>query len=178
MLVPMEPSRAPAVAIGVAAFALVLSLIAVIVVGARGAKSDDAIRTVESTVAATDVVKLKREAVESVTEGGKVLGMRVTDEKVRQALGLDATDVITAVSGRVLKREYDVYDALLSASILDPAVLYIDVLRDGKPLLLKWKLDGDLRSSRRGDSTPRPPSTPPTPPGRPSISQSHRHGGC
>jgi S1-C subfamily serine protease len=155
----MEPSRAPTVAIGVAAFALLLSLIAVIVVGVRGGKSsDDAIRTLESTVAAADVVKLKREAVESVSDGGKVVGMKVTDEKVRQPLGLEATDVITAVSGRVLKREYDVYDALLSASILDPAVLYIDVLRDGKPVLLRWKLDGDLRSSRRVDSTSRNPS--------------------
>src|SRR5688572_23084206 len=111
----MEPHRARGqdVAIGAAAFALVLSLIAVIVVGVRGTKSsDDSIRTIESTVAATDVVKLKREAVENASDSaGKVLGVKVTDEAVRKALGLDATDIITAVSGRVLKREYDVYDA-------------------------------------------------------------------
>jgi S1-C subfamily serine protease len=155
----MEPSRAPAVAIGAAAFALLLSLIAVVVVGVRGAKSPDgAIIAIESAVAAADVTKLKRESVEAVSDNGKVLGVKVIDDKLRKPLGLEDTDVITAVSGRVLKKEYDLYDALLSASILDPAVLYIDVLRDGKPILLKWKLDGDLRSSRRVDATSRNPS--------------------
>jgi S1-C subfamily serine protease len=160
----MEQSRAPAIAIGVAGFALVLSLIAVVVTAARGgAKSSDAILAVEATVTAENVVKLKRDVVEVTTgdpaggEAGKVIGLKVTDEKLRQALGLEATDAITAISGRVLKRELDVYDALLSASLLDPSVLYVDIQRDGKPLLLKWKLDGDLKSARRADSTSRSP---------------------
>ncbi|HEU0032080.1 MAG TPA: hypothetical protein VFQ53_15710 [Kofleriaceae bacterium] len=134
--------------------ALLTSLVAVIVVATRGgAASADGKAEVagETKVAASEVVRLKRDTVENVTEAGKVIGVKVTDDKLAKALGLADGDVITAIAGRTIKREFDVYDAVLGLSMMDVSVVYVDVLHDKKPALRRWQLDGDLRSARRGD---------------------------
>ena len=162
-------ANAPKIAIGAAVVALLTSLVAVIVVvsrgggggttperapGGDGAADGPAAAAVppEQRVAASDVVKLKRETVTVVRDAGKAIGVKIVDGEVRKALGLEASDVITALSGRAIKRELDVYDAMLGMSQLDASVVYVDLLRGGKPVLLRWQLDGDLRAARRADT--------------------------
>jgi len=139
------------IAIATAGVALVISLVAVIVVANRGGATASASQAgpVEQTVAADDVIKLRRESIESVTQAGTMLGVKVTDDKVRKALGLEPTDIITAIAGRAIKREIDVYEAVQGMKRLDPTTIYVDVLRSNQPVLLRWKLDGDLRTAGR-----------------------------
>jgi S1-C subfamily serine protease len=146
-------TRAPMIAIGAAVAALVTSLIAVIVVANRTDKPGSQAGPLEQRVAAADVAKLKRDSVENVTDTGKVLGVKVIDTKVREALGLEADDIITGIAGRTIKREFDVYDAVLGMSMMDTSVVYVDLIRDKKPMLVRWQLDGDLRSARRSDDS-------------------------
>jgi S1-C subfamily serine protease len=159
---------APKIAIGAAAAALLTSLIAVIVVVSRGEPapaSGSAARAGAGTassaaadeappppparrVAATDLVKLRREAVALVREAGKVLGVKVTDEDLRRALELEPGDVIAAISGRTIEREFDVFDITYHLKRIRASTVYVDLLRDRKPVLLRWKIDGDLQTAR------------------------------
>jgi S1-C subfamily serine protease len=151
----MPGTRAPVIAIGAAVVALMTSLIAVIVVVTRSPSTEKRdTDPLESRVAAAELVKLKRDSVESVSEAGNVIGVKVTDDKIRVALGLAPTDVLTNFAGRAIKREFDVYDAILGASLMDISIVHVELLRDGKPVHLRWQLDGDLRAARRsGDTT-------------------------
>jgi S1-C subfamily serine protease len=153
-----ERPRAPVIAIVTASVAVTLSLIALVVVAARSTKATDpGALAFETAISAGDVVKLKRNTVEVVKEDGSVTGVRITDDKLRDALGLRSDDVIAALAGRAIKREFDVPDAVHGAGMLDAEVLYVDVIRDGKPMLLRWKLDDSLRAARKIDNSSRPP---------------------
>ena len=180
-----DAPRGAVIAIGAAIVALLTSLAAVIVVVARSADATPAraagassAMVSERHVAADDVAKLKRDTVEKVTDKDKVIGVKVTDPKLRGALGLAADDVITAIAGRTIKREFDVYDAVLGTSMMDSSVVYVDLVHDGKPQLVRWQLDGDLRSARRATDvippspvpipTPTPPTIDPTNPYSPA----------
>jgi len=160
-----ELGRPAKIAIGFAIVALLTSLGAVIVV-VRRSSAPSAIKqatTIERTVAANDVTKLKRDVVEKVERG-----VRLKDEALRQTLGLEPTDVITAINGRTIKREFDVYDAVLGMSMMDATIVYVEIIRDKQPMLVRWKLDGDLRSARRDTGAPPPPPPPRTPPPAPN----------
>ncbi|MBA3392218.1 MAG: hypothetical protein H0T89_06220 [Deltaproteobacteria bacterium] len=147
--------RAPAIAIGFAVVALLTSVTAVIVVASRDKPAPAPAATVsivplEHAVTATDVAKLKRDVVEkAVDASGATIGVKVKEDTLRTALGLGAEDVITAISGRTIKREFDVYDAVLGLSMMDTSTVYVDLLRDKKPVLVRWKVDGSLRAARR-----------------------------
>jgi type II secretory pathway component PulC len=152
-------------AIGFAIAALVTAVIAVVVVVKRsdGAPVADA-KPSEHRVAATEIVRLKRDAVDMVTEAGEIKGVKVTDASLRSALGLAEGDVITAISGRAIKRQYDVQDAIFGVSMLNATTIFVDVIHDQKPTLQRWLVDGDLSKARRatvdsalGHYTPTPP---------------------
>jgi len=154
----VDGPKAPVISIGAASVAVLLSMIALVVVATRSTKSSErGIVPFETTVSATDVVKLRPDAVEVAKDDGAVIGMRVTDEKLREALGIRAADVVTAIAGRPLKREQDVAAAIEGASFIDPTALYVDIVRDGEPVVVRWKLDDNLRAAHRIDSTSRPP---------------------
>ncbi|HWO25506.1 MAG TPA: hypothetical protein VNO30_42495 [Kofleriaceae bacterium] len=171
---------APKIAIGAAIAAVLMSLLAVIVVstrggaaggaaGAGGTREGDASASAGEgaegegagaavvpppsgkRIAATDVLRLRRDVVVVVRDAGKALGVRVTDEELRQALDLGPDDVITAISGRAIEREYDLFDVMLAVKRLRAQALYVDLLREGKPLLVRWQLDGDLQTARAPD---------------------------
>jgi len=155
--------RPAIIAIGFAVVALLTSLAAVFVVAGRdgtpaAAPAVTKSSVIEKMVDAGDVTKLKRDVVERVTDDhGNVLGVKMKDESLRAALGLEPGDVITAIGGRAIKREFDVYDAVLGMSMMDASIVYVDVLREKKPTLVRWRLDGDLRSARRDPiARPRP----------------------
>lgn len=165
--------KAPKIAIGAAALALLMSTLAVIVVATRGGDPDgpagsrgagraasaaghaggasDPAQAGARRVAAADVVRLRREAVVLVRDAGKVLGVRVTDDDLRRALDLGPDDVITALSGRAIERELDVHDAMFALRRLRASTVYVELLRDGQPALVRWQVDGDLQAARAPD---------------------------
>ena len=159
--------RPAVIAIGFAVVALVTSVVAVIVVlrrpGEPAAVIDEPARgVIDLNVEAAAVTKLKRDLVEREVDGkGDFIGIRITDEALRVSLGLEPGDVIVALNGRTLKREFDVYDAVLGMSMMDASIVYVEIMREHAPVLVRWKLAGDLRSARRDPSTRRtsPPST-------------------
>jgi S1-C subfamily serine protease len=146
-----ERQRFPMIAMGFAVVALITAFAAVIVVVRRGATPPPAAAEApvgERRVAATDVVKLHRNGVDLVVEGGQPRGVRVKDPELARTLGLAPGDVITAMSGRPIVREFDVYEAVFNTGMMGATTLYIELIHDKKPTLVRWKLDGDLRSAR------------------------------
>lgn len=165
--------KAPKIAIGAAALALLMSTLAVIVVATRSGDPDgpagssgagraasaagraagasDSAQPDARRVAAADVVRLRREAVVLVRDAGKVLGVRVSDDDLRRALDLGPDDVITALSGRAIERELDVHDAMFALRRLRASTVYVELLRDGQPALVRWTVDGDLQAARAPD---------------------------
>ncbi|HEY4057709.1 MAG TPA: hypothetical protein VGM39_13940, partial [Kofleriaceae bacterium] len=99
----------------------------------------DKIDTAGALVRAADVLRLQ-DAVESSGDG-----IRVHDRALAAALRLRDSDVITALSGRIVRGSTDVTAAVSSMFMLDPSAVYVDLIRDGKPLLLKWQIDGSIR---------------------------------
>ena len=162
-------------AIGFAVVALITSVLAAIVVLRRDPPPQPATGSASAaphdrTLAANDVTKLKRDVVDKVTDDkGTVIGVRVKDDSVRSALGLEPGDVITAINGRTIKREFDVYDAVLGMSQMDASIVYIELVRDNRPVLERWRLDGDLRAARRDAVRSYPPLNPYTAPRDPLV---------
>jgi len=151
MLGAMVPGRQIQLfAIGFAIAALVTAIVAVVVVVRRsdGPAVQDAKQS-EHRVPAAEIIKLKRDAVDMVVEAGDIKGVKVTDSALRSKLGLSEGDVITAISGRQIKRQYDVQDAIFGVSMLNASTIFVDVIRDQKPTLERWVVDGDLATARR-----------------------------
>ncbi len=149
--------RLATIAIGLAVTAALLAIVATIVVVRRGAPAPVGVAATvrvdgpeTRTVAAVDVAELEHNVVDPVSEQGQVIGVKVTDPSVRNLLGLAPTDVITGISGRPIRRQFDIYDALVGASMMNATTLFVEIVRDGGPLLVRWELDGDLRQARRG----------------------------
>ena len=167
------------VAVGAALVAMVFTLVAVIVVLTRdGHDAPRANADVVTThdVKAADVVRLRRDDVELVVEKGTTKGLRIKDAALAKSLGLEPDDVITAMSGKPLTREMDSYDVITKLSLMNATTLYVEVSRKDKPLLLRWRLDGDLRQARYSATTSSslfgtyPPPSTYTPPSYPPPS--------
>jgi type II secretory pathway component PulC len=164
---------APKIAIGAASVAVLMSLLAVIVVMSRGGGDAPAVAAGSASeaapkvkpkpepsdpppeeikqVAASDVVRLRREVVTPAYNAGKMIGVKVTDDELRRALDLRRDDVITAISGRTIEREFDVFEAMLGVKRLRASTVFVELLRGGKPVLVRWKLDDDLQMARAPD---------------------------
>lgn len=158
--------RLPTIAIGTASVAVLLSLIALVVVATRAPNRSEVgsgvgIVPFETSAAAADVAKL-RDSVELVKEEAGAIGVRVIDEHLRAALGLQVADVIAGINGRAIKKELDVAEAIAGVRFVDATSIYIDVIRDGEPVVLRWKLDEPLRRSRASRDLP-VPNTPSDP---------------
>lgn len=147
---------APKIAIGMAVVAVVMAAIGMVVAITRDgplpapevATTPPALGPEPHRVEALDVVRLDRDAVEATTAASGEPGIKVTDGELRAVLGLEADDIITAISGRQVKRQFDVYDAIHGASTMNASTLYVEVVRGGTPRLLRWELAGDLRAAR------------------------------
>ena len=167
------------VAVGAAAVAMVFTLVAVIVVltrdNAQPTPSAKQEALSDRVVRAADVVRLRSD-MDVVVDAGTAKGLRVKDVSLAQSLGLEADDVITAISGKPTVSERDAYDAILKLSLMSVTTLYVDVTRNTKPVVLRWRLDGDLRQARHDSlrpsalgslgsaySPPPPPSSDPDP---------------
>jgi hypothetical protein len=149
-----EGRRLPAVAIGMAVLALVLSAIATVVVIVRDPSATPAPESAQPTQAArqvevTDLVTLERDSVEPESRNGAVIGVRVLDPDLRHVLGLEVDDVITAMSGRPIRRQFDIHDVIAGASLMNTGALFVELMRGDAPVLVRWDLAGDLRAARR-----------------------------
>ena len=144
--------RFPLIAMGFAVAALAIVLIAVVVVFVRGKPASDTTPD-ERTVAAVDVFELQSSVVKLVVDGGKSKGLQVTDAVLAGRLGLSTDDTITSISGRTIKREFDVHEALFNTSMMKANALYIELEHDGVPVLRRWKIDGDLQAARHSSSS-------------------------
>ncbi len=157
-------------AIGLAGLAVVVVGIAIGVVATRGPNGTPAAVRAPIVadgpeiivVDARDVVRMDRGTVEPVTEASGLVGVRINDPELLATLRLESTDVITAISGKTVRRQFDVNDALAGAGLANATTLYVELVRGGKPLLVKWELEGDLREARSGGSG-RVARLPPTP---------------
>ncbi len=144
-------ARLPTIAIATASVAVLLSLTALVVVATRAPnRSEIGMVPFETAVPAADVTKL-RDNVELAKEDAGATGVRVTDERLRHALGLEVADVIAALNGRAIKKEADVAEAITGVRYLDATSIYVDVIREGEPVVLRWKLDESLRRSGRAE---------------------------
>lgn len=148
--------RTAIVAIGFAVVALLTSVIAVVVVMRRRPEAVVVAPAREDrAIEAAEILKLKRDVVEMVATGAKI-----KDAALRTSLGLEPDDVVTAINGRAIKREFDVFDAVLGMAAMNATIIYVEVTRAGAPRLLHWRVEGDLRTTRH-DVVRRPtPSTP------------------
>jgi S1-C subfamily serine protease len=151
-------SRAGGIAIAAAAVALVTSLVAVIVVVRRAEPPVPRAAMLEQHVAATDLMRLRRQPVEPVTEAGTVVGVKIPDDAVRKAFGLEPTDILVALGGRAIRLERDLHDAVFGLTMMEATTVDVDLLRARQPVLVRWRLDGDLRTARRDDATRGSPS--------------------
>jgi len=170
-----EPrSRSKVIALGLAIVAVAVAAVAVVVAARRGGSAGPAaggaggsgVATEDRRVQAADVVKLDRDAVEAVVEGGEPRGVRVSDGALAHALGLEPDDLITMLMGDTVRDGGDVRHAIFQASLSSATTLYVELVRRGTPRLLRWRLDGDLRTARHASST----STRPTSTFSPSVS--------
>jgi type II secretory pathway component PulC len=149
--------RLRVIALGFAAVAMVVAIAAAVMVVRRDDTRSDAhgsgaqgpiVQVSDHTVAASEVVKLSRNAVETVVENGTVKGVKLKDAALAKSLGLEPGDVIAAISGRPITREMDLYDVMFNVSMMNATTLYVEVVRARGPMLLRWRLDGDLKQAR------------------------------
>lgn len=142
------------VAVGAALVALVFTGVAVVVVLTRGNASDAAnekpaaIQLTDRDVHVADVVRLRRDVVELVMANGTAKGVKIRDAALAQALGLEPDDVITSISGIAMTRELAAYDAVFKLGLMNPTAIYVEVARKDKPMLVRWRLDGDVSKAR------------------------------
>ena len=142
------------VAVGAALVALVFTGVAVVVVLTRGesssaaSESPAAMQVADRDVQAADVVRLRRDVVELVMENGTAKGVKIRDAVLARSLGLEPDDVITAISGIAMTRELAAYDAVFKLGLMNPTTVYVEVARNKRPLLVRWKLDSDVSKAR------------------------------
>jgi S1-C subfamily serine protease len=132
------------VAVGFAAIALVVAGATVVVTWRSGRSERGA--PAPRHVAASDVVRLRPGALAQVDTG-----VRVVDAALRRSLGLVLDDTITAISGRPIARASELVTALRDLAIYRPRSLFLDVVRDRDPVLVRWELDGDLDIAWRAE---------------------------
>lgn len=148
--------RLRVIALGFAGVAMLVAIAAVVIVVRRDDTPSDAhagsahVQTAlsDQTVAASEVVKLQRDSVEIVVENGTVKGVKLKDEALAKTLGLEPGDVIASISGRPITREMDLYDVMFNVSMMNATTLYVEVVRNSEPLLIRWRLDGSLKEAR------------------------------
>lgn len=155
--------RLRVIALGFATVAVVVAIAAVLIVVRRGDTPSEpsqkgsahapAGQVRDHTVAASEVVKLQRNSTEVVVENGTVKGVKITDDALAKTLGLEPGDVVSAISGRLLMSDGDVSSAMFNVSMMGATTLYVEVTRNGSPLLLRWRLDGELKQARYASSS-------------------------
>jgi len=162
MTVSSPSRRLQVIAVAFAVAALAMAAVAIAVVMTRSSTPDTETTTrtapephgptvVESRVDAADIVKLDdstRNKLWSTTSGG----IRIDDAALRKSFGLEADDVIVSIAGHELRStDRDLHRAMfdLTMSLSTPTVVDVDVTRRSGPVLMRWRVSGDLRTAAR-----------------------------
>jgi S1-C subfamily serine protease len=143
------------IAVGLAAVALATAVVAAVVVVGRGedkpieraTAAPVAKAPIDRRVAAGDVLPLDRPG-ELVP---KREGVRIGDADLAKKLGLEPDDVIVSISGRPVTRPFDLHEVVFNTSMMNVTTLYVELARDHT--LVRWLLDGDLRTARYSSSS-------------------------
>ena len=141
--------RIQRIAVGFAAVAMLAAVLAVFVVATRSPEPpphDRAASLASRHVAAADLSRLVPGALQSAGDG-----VRVVDDALGTALGLGREDTIVAISGVRATSATQVSRILHELGALSPQRLFVDLIRDRRPVLERWELDGDLEAVGRGD---------------------------
>lgn len=103
----------------------------------------------DQRVAAADVAALRSGAVTPVVEVGSAAGVRLNDPTLAGRLGLAPGDVVTQVMGVPVREPSELELSILRASSRSMKVttLYIEIMRDHRPRLVRWRVDGDLANA-------------------------------
>jgi general secretion pathway protein C len=163
----VEPRKLPVVAIVLASASLVVAIVAVGIIATRdpakptepAAKVVDAEKPDAAALSFVDVSADAREIVRAATAG-------TDDAKLRKTLGLEPGDAIVSVNGRKVSRPTVLRSVVMDASIEKSTALYVEVERAGKPVLVRWRVSGDLYDAFFDTSTaglvpPPPPAVDP-----------------
>jgi S1-C subfamily serine protease len=156
------------IATAMALVAVACAVAAVLVVVSRGRDERiEGVRTEspgERDVPAVPVIvdqRVKTSMVEQLRQTGSIStiddGARVNDPALAAAFGLVPGDVITSISGHILASESAVYEAWLWTE--HASTLYLEIVRDKRPMLVRVHLEDDLAIGNVGTSS-LPPGLP------------------
>jgi S1-C subfamily serine protease len=138
----MKRSRASIVAVTAAGLALVVAVIAVVVVLTRGPVAPRGIAVDDGEIAAADVVALHGVTLEQKDGGITIAG------DAGAKLGLRAGDVLVAIDGVAVRDQADYVGALATlAADGSAATLYVEIERDGVPMIVRRTIAGDLQDA-------------------------------
>jgi len=144
--------RIQRIAVGFAAIALLVAILAGILVVTR--HTGHATAPASRRVRVRDLEKLSPATVQQASEG-----VHVVDEGLGTALGLGREDTIVAISGRRVARASELAGVLHDLAVLRPSSLFVDLVRERARVLERWELDGDRRA---GGTPPSAPTADPT----------------
>lgn len=162
--------RLQIVAVVFAGAALAMAAIAIIVVSTRssGSAGSSGSSSETDTASKPDTAPKGPTVVESRVEAGEIVklddstrgklwssagdGIRIDDAALRKSFGLEADDVIVAIAGHEIHRgDRDLHRAMfdITMSLSTPNVVDVDVTRKAGPMLMRWRVSGDLRAAAR-----------------------------
>jgi hypothetical protein len=136
------------ISMGFATAALVVAVGSIVVVAKRDTRHVVELPVMTTVpqdreVATKDLLLLQRPEHATVDHDG----VRVIDAALAQRLGLPPGEVITAISGHAIHRDFDLHGVLIDASMSHANVLYIELERDELQALVRWRLDRSLSES-------------------------------
>jgi S1-C subfamily serine protease len=134
-------NKGPIIAIASAGLALAVATVAVVVVLARDGGGGAAVAVDDGTADAAAIAALDTAEVDVTAAGAVVRGGA-------PALGLTERDVVRTINGRVVADRFDFRSALQRAGLVEATVLYVEIERDGKPVLVRRRVTGELRTAQ------------------------------
>jgi S1-C subfamily serine protease len=147
----MEPRRFRLIAMSIAVAALGVASASAVVVMQRAPHVTVAAAPPppppppqDRTVAAKDIAALEQPELATVDRDG----LRVIDSDLAHRLGLAPGERITALSGRLLKRDLDLREAIRATANLNVNTLYVELERGDDTALVRWRVDGTLAIAR------------------------------
>lgn len=150
---PAAPSRAPVIALALAGGALVLAAVTVVVVLTRGgggggeaAPAPTPVRITNNGRVLVESTTNAEAAVTAAYEGLREQAGQITVEPPA-ALGLEPGDVLVSVGGRGVTSTGIARVQLRSLLRMSPEAVLLEVLRNGKPLVVRVTIEGDLRAA-------------------------------
>jgi S1-C subfamily serine protease len=147
----MTSPRAPLIAFVAAGLALAVATAAVVVTVVRGngktasAGVPPAITIEDGTVTAVELAVLRNARV--VPDPAGQVGIQLPDGVA--ALGVLPTDVIVAVGGHEVRDQRELHKAMFNAAVSELSWIYVEVKRDGRTVVLRRTVTGDLRQAWR-----------------------------